>query len=179
MTRRTRSPGGRAGGGAPVAFRPVPIFLVRHAHAGKRSQWEGDDRLRPLSDRGWDQARWLASTLAAEPIGRILSSPFLRCTQTVDPLAAQLGAAVETCERLAEDADPDDALDVLLGLAPHHGVACSHGDLIPELLHRLTASGMAVEGPLDHRKGSVWVLDVDREGDGVRVTRGRYLPPPR
>src|SRR6266511_1008153 len=85
-------------GGSPV----VIVLLVRHARAGKRSKWEGDDRLRPLDKRGRKQAEGLVSLLAEYPIDRIASSPYLRCTQTVDPLAASRGLAVEERDELAE-----------------------------------------------------------------------------
>lgn len=156
-----------------VAFALVPIHLVRHAHAGRRSQWDGDDRERPLSDRGEAQAGWLADLLSTAPATKILSSPYARCVQTVEPLASRLGVEIETAAALAEGADVDTALALVLGLDPHHGIACSHGDLIPQILRRLKADGMDVDGPLLDQKGSVWVLDI-KNG---RVRRGRYVPP--
>ncbi len=151
----------------------MPIHLVRHAHAGKRSAWEDDDRLRPLSDRGHAQAAWLSDLLAEGPIRRVVSSPHIRCVETVTPLADALGLTVETSTRIAEGADGDDALACVLELAADNGVACSHGDVIPQVLRRLKARSMAVDGALIDQKGSVWVL----ETDGGEVTRGRYIPP--
>jgi 8-oxo-dGTP diphosphatase len=151
----------------------VPIHLVRHGHAGKRSLWEGDDRERPLSARGDAQAKWLADFLSEVPVARIVSSPYLRCVQTVEPLAVRLGLEVEATSVLAEGGDVDAALDLVTSLDPDHGVACSHGDLIPHVLRRLKAAGMEVDGPLLDPKGSVWVLDTTKG----RVHRGRYVPP--
>jgi phosphohistidine phosphatase SixA len=151
----------------------VPIHLVRHAHAGKRSQWASDDRLRPLSERGEREAEWLVGRLAGTPVRRIVSSPFVRCVQTVEPLAAALGLEVEATDALAEHADPEAALELLLSLDQDQGVACSHGDLIPVLLRRLEADGMAVDGPLLDQKGSVWLLETKKG----KVRRGRYVPP--
>jgi len=151
----------------------MPIHLVRHAHAGSRSHWDGDDRLRPLSERGIEQSSWLADTLADRSVRRVVSSPYLRCVQTVEPLAAALGLEVEVDEALGEGADPQRAFDLLLSLAADDGVACSHGDLIPTLLRAFVNDGMAVDGPLLDKKGSLWVLDLE---DG-RPVRGRYRPP--
>ena len=151
----------------------MTIHLVRHAHAGKRSEWEGDDRKRPLSPRGEAQSASLVALLGGERVGRVLSSPYVRCVQTVEPLAQKLGVAVEADDRFAEGSDPDVALAALLELAEPGGVACSHGDLIPVLVRRLVADGMAVDGPLLDQKGSTWVL----ETTGGRITRGRYVPP--
>ena len=106
---------------------------------------------------------------------RCRSSPYVRCVQTVEPLADKLGLPVEDDERLAEGADPSAALDALLELADRGGVACSHGDLIPVLLDRLVADGMRVEGPLLDQKGSSWIL----ETEAGRVVRGRYVAPRR
>jgi broad specificity phosphatase PhoE len=151
----------------------MPVHLVRHAHAGSRSDWAGDDRHRPLSERGVDQATWLRERLDGAEVGRVISSPFLRCVQTVEPLAATLDVEVEADDALAEGADPQRALDLLLSLDADNGVACSHGDLIPILLRALVHAGMEVDGPLLDKKGSLWVIDLE---DG-RPVRGRYYPP--
>ncbi len=151
----------------------MTIFLVRHAHAGKRSEWEGDDKTRPISARGVVQTEAVTSLLARRPVTRVVSSPYVRCVQTVEPLAAAAGLSVEVDERLAEGADLDAAFDLLVELDGVHGVACTHGDLIPPLLRRLVAMGMAVDGPLLDQKGSVWVIHLK---NGV-PTKGRYVPP--
>lgn len=151
----------------------MTIYLVRHAHAGKRSEWKGDDEERPVSTRGVEQSESIRDLLLAGGVGRIVSSPYVRCVQTVEPAAERIGLTVETDERLAEGADVDDSMDLLLSLASTDGAACSHGDMIPLLLEQLVAQGMEVKGPLLHQKGSVWTIEVT---DG-RPVRGRYTPP--
>lgn len=151
----------------------MTVFLVRHAHAGKRSEWVGDDRVRPLSERGVAQAAALIDTVGDVVVGRIVTSPYLRCVQTMEPLARHHHAEVETSELLAEGADPDRALALLRQLDPVDGVACSHGDLIPLVLRRLVFDGMDVDGPLIDQKGSTWIIEF-REG---RAFRGTYVPP--
>ena len=71
------------------------IYLVRHAHAGQKQTWSGPDRRRPLSSHGQQEAAGLLIQLHQEPITRIVSSPALRCQQTVWPLARQRRLAVE------------------------------------------------------------------------------------
>lgn len=157
-----------------VGYGPgVTIFLVRHAHAGKRSEWEGDDTVRPLSERGEAQAVALTLLLADRKVRKVVSSPYVRCLQTVEPIATEAGVEVVPDERLAEGADPEAALALLLSLDGHHGVACSHGDLIPVLLRRLVELGMTADGPLLDQKGSVWTIHT-RDG---KPTKGRYTPP--
>lgn len=151
----------------------MTIFLTRHAHAGKRSIWEGDDALRPLSDRGISQARDLAVHLDAEAPGRLVSSPYVRCMQTLEPLASRVELVVEAEPAFAEGADLDAALAALLGLDEVNGVACSHGDLIPPLLRALRDLGMVTVGPLLDQKGSLWTI----ETEGGRPTMGTYRAP--
>jgi phosphohistidine phosphatase SixA len=152
----------------------VTIFLVRHAHAGKRSEWDGDDSARPLSERGEAQTAAITGLLGDRKVRRVVSSPYVRCVQTVEGLADAAGVDVEVDSRLAEGSDTAPALELLLELDETHGVACTHGDLIPALLQRLVAMGMAVDGPLLDQKGSVWTI---RTKGGVPMT-GCYTPPP-
>ena len=149
----------------------MTIFLIRHAHAGKRSEWTADDRLRPLSQRGVAQSQLLTEVVGDLVIGRILSSPYVRCMQTVEPLAEKYQLSIEESDAFAEGADGDAAYRLLLDLDAHDGVACSHGDVIPDLLQRLVADGMETDGPLLDHKGSAWIIEL-RNG---RPFHGRYV----
>jgi broad specificity phosphatase PhoE len=151
----------------------VPVLLIRHAHAGARREWGGDDRLRPLSDKGRRQAVTLPTTLQDFAPQRVLSSPFRRCVETVEPLAFQLGLHVDPLEELAEGAGSS-ALTLVRALADEKVAICTHGDVIPDVLVPL-----ADEDRLDlghhpkQAKGSVWVL----ESSNGRFVRAAYLPP--
>lgn len=149
-------------------------YLVRHARAGSRDKWQEDDALRPLSKGGRRQAEGLVTTLRGMEIARIVSSPSVRCVQTVRPLALDRGLPVETSDALAEGADLDDALALLAELTPTPTVLCSHGDVIPSVVLHLVDRGATIVGERDWKKGSTWMLE--RE-DG-RVVRASYLPPP-
>src|SRR6201989_77358 len=87
------------------AFRPletVPLVLGRHASAGRKADWPGDDCLRPLDAAGVADARVLASLMACfAPVARVISSPALRCPDTVRPYAEGFGGRVETDPCLA------------------------------------------------------------------------------
>ena len=76
-------------------------YLVRHAHAGDKHAWVGPDRLRPLSEPGRREAHGLLVQLRPYPIARILSSPTVRCLQTVEPLAQRRGLPIEPTQVLA------------------------------------------------------------------------------
>ncbi len=148
------------------------ILLVRHAHAGSSEAWIGDDRIRPLSRKGVTQSRGLVPLLDDQPIGTIHASPFVRCTQTVEPLAAARGLAVLPDDALAEGSG-DAALQLLRDLAGHDAALCTHGDIIPLVLRGLGDDGLRLPGKPRWQKGSVWVLHAD--GEGWR--QARYLPP--
>lgn len=151
------------------------LHVVRHAAAGSRVGWRGCDPDRPLSGKGRRQAAGIAEMLAAAGIARLVSSPYVRCVQTLEPLAAALSLAVETDGRLAEGAGGEAALELASELgAGGHAVVCSHGDVIPEMLHHLRGNGTRFTQPLLWPKGSTWVLT----GNGGRWTRARYVPPP-
>ena len=148
------------------------VYLVRHSHAGDSSKWEGDDRIRPLSRKGWRQTAAITDLLRFVGIERIISSPYLRCTQTVEPLAEQLGLKVEEHPALAEGSDFDQSEALLDEVARTTAVLCSHGDIIPALLDRLNRRGVELNGD-DAKKGSIWVLEAE---DGEFKT-GTYQPP--
>jgi 8-oxo-(d)GTP phosphatase len=108
-----------------------PLLLVRHARAGKRKEWEGDDRARPLDQRGREQALRLVQVLAGHEVERLYSSPSLRCLRTLEPLAADRQLALEPREELAEGV----GAEALPALLPSRGAAvlCVHGDVLEEL----------------------------------------------
>lgn len=154
---------------------PPTVYLLRHAKAKRRDAWTRPDHLRPLTDAGRRQAerlgRELGAVLAGTDPARVLSSPFLRCRQTVEPLAGVLGVSLELDDALAEGAGPAfDLLHTLDGPA----VLCSHGDVIEETVARLAAGGVRFDGPAMPRKGGAWALRLD----GGAVAAARYLPPP-
>jgi len=151
----------------------MPLYLVRHAKAGSRSGWVGPDEARPLSKGGREQAQGLKRALAAFPVTRILSSPYVRCVDTMEPLAAKLGLTVERTVLLAEEQDARAVIELMASL-PDHAVLCSHGDLIPAVIDALQARGLALEGDPDYRKGATWVID--RDGD--EFMRASAIPPP-
>lgn len=138
------------------------VLLVRHASAGDRSDWEGDDRERPLDERGFRQAQGLIDLLGERRPTRVLSSGYARCRQTVEPLAGALGVDVEEAPELAEGASADDVHGLVRRLNGELPALCTHGDVVEALVGE--------EG----EKGSTWVLELD----GGRARPLEYLPPP-
>jgi 8-oxo-dGTP diphosphatase len=155
----------------------VKLYVVRHADAGSRSAWDGDDDLRPLSKKGRRQAAGLLELLADVGANRLVASPAVRCVETLGPLAERLGLTIETDRRLAEGSRGDDALKVghELQAVGDVGVVCSHGDVIPDLLSELKVNGTTFRHGLTWPKGSVWVLS----GNGTYWHEADFLPAPK
>jgi phosphohistidine phosphatase SixA len=139
----------------------MAIILVRHGSAGKRGAWSHDDRLRPLDARGRKQAKGIAAALADRGVDRILSSPYVRCVETVEPLAGALGLEVEERPELAEGAGPSASSALVEELAGRNAVLCTHGDVVEDL----------VGEPM--KKGAASVLERTQNG----LAPVEYLPP--
>jgi 8-oxo-(d)GTP phosphatase len=135
----------------------LSLLLIRHGSAGHPSEWRGDDGVRPVDERGRRQAEALVEALADYDVERIVSSPYVRCVQTVEPLAMALGLEIELDEQLGADR-LHEVPEVLERLKGRNAVVCTHGDL-PWL------------GARKFKKGSTWVLDDELEPL-------RYIPPP-
>lgn len=151
--------------------------LVRHRHAeaGDKRDWTGPDAARPLSTEGWEQAVALVDLLAGLRIERLLTSPALRCRQTLEPLAAAIGLDPQPLDELVVDADVHRLVAILQEPRTDQAVLCTHGEVLQELFGQLRAGAMLqgqAEPPWE--KGSAWVLE--RLGNGFR---GRYLAAPR
>ena len=67
------------------------VLLVRHASAGSRGEWNGDDRLRPLDETGQDQADELVRLLSRFEVDDIVTADHVRCVETVQPLSESIG----------------------------------------------------------------------------------------
>lgn len=149
------------------------MYLVRHAKAGSRSAWSGPDDLRPLTKTGRRQADALGDLLADRGVTRVVSSPYVRCRQTVEPLGQRLRLPVDLADQLAEGTPFPEARRLLEKFSHEPTVLCTHGDVIGELLDSIAHQGL-IRRDVRFEKGSTWVLDF--EGD--EITDARYLPPP-
>ena len=171
------------------------IQLVRHAKAQSRDRWWGKpDRDRPLTKAGTAQSKSLAVDLATRPVIRILTSPYARCVQTVEPLADRLGLAIEPAEVLGEapsvpllDAGDTWVASAWLGgralalvdqvVADSPGgdvVLCSHGDIVPSLMAALAGRDGLDIRDVHLKKGARFVLTFK----GPTCAAVKAVPPP-
>jgi 8-oxo-(d)GTP phosphatase len=154
---------------------PIPdsmILLVRHAKAGKRSEWRGDDNDRPLEPAGTAQAQRLVDLLLAFTPDRVVSADPVRCIETVRPLADRLGLTVRVDPVFGDEsyaAAPAATEDAVLALAKPGKVTvvCSQGTTIPALIDRFGRGAQESET----RKGEMWALSVV---DGNVVAMDHY-----
>ncbi|MDX8048420.1 NUDIX hydrolase [Lentzea sp. BCCO 10_0798] len=143
------------------------VLLVRHAKAGKRSEWNGDDDLRPLSDAGWRQAAALRTLLPLWAPVRVHTAPRVRCVDTVRGVAEDLDVEMVEEARLSEEGywpDPDAGLVRLLEVAADEGraVLSSQGGVIPSVVQSLAELGGLRLEEIPCKKGSTWVLAFTR-----------------
>ena len=153
----------------------MTLYLVRHADADKRNPYSPVDHLRELSEDGWRQATRIADRLGDAGVTRVLSSPFPRCRQTVEPLARRVGVEVEPHPALAEGADGRLTLALMRELAGTEAVLCSHGDIIPDVLRLLAITGTVINGQRGNAKGSVWTITTN----GDALVAAVYAKTPR
>ena len=147
---------------------------MRHSKAGDRSRWTGDDRERPLSAPGRAQAEALVAAIGHTPT-LLVSSPYRRCVETLEPLAEAHGLVVTTDGRLAEGGDFKPALELLAEI-PDGAVLCSHGDMIPMMIDALVRRGLELTNAVPGvKKGSWFAL----ERDGASWTHATWFPAPR
>jgi 8-oxo-dGTP diphosphatase len=151
----------------------VTLYVVRHGEAGEREEWTDDDDLRPLTKRGRRQAEALCEVLLPAAVTRIVSSPAVRCRQTVEPLAARMRLPVDLSEGLAEGARFDETLALVDKVANETSVLCTHGDVIGSLLWHAERHGVDI-GAGRMKKGSTWVFDLEAGA----IVRAEYVPPP-
>ncbi|WP_375485780.1 NUDIX domain-containing protein [uncultured Jatrophihabitans sp.] len=159
---------------------PLPdsvVVLVRHAKAGKRSEWSGPDEQRPLEADGRRQAQALSGFLKHFAPDRVLSANPVRCVQTVGPFATDLGLSVIVDRTFADadyERDPAAAEAALVAVAAPRrvSVVSSQGTTIPGLVSRV-APGV---GSADTKKAACWVLSFV---DGAVTAADYYPPPPR
>jgi exopolyphosphatase/guanosine-5'-triphosphate,3'-diphosphate pyrophosphatase len=152
----------------------LKIYLVRNARALSRDEWDGEELLRPLSERGEHEADAIAGHLAGLGITRVVAAPELRCQQTLEPLAKAARRSMHVDERLAADSEIEKALEVLPSFDDGPVVLCAHSETILGLLRFFElGEAEAKDGRLPCRKGSIWVL----QGFGRTPTSATYLEP--
>ncbi|WP_144697946.1 histidine phosphatase family protein [Fictibacillus phosphorivorans] len=74
------------------------VYMVRHGDSPK----EGNERMRGLTEKGYQDAQRVAELLREEEIDLVVSSPYLRSILTVEQVALHKGKEVMVMENLRE-----------------------------------------------------------------------------
>lgn len=136
--------------------RTFAVIALRHGKAVPPSSWDGPDATRPLLHRGLEQAKSVASAIAAYHPEKLLSSPAARCLSTIGPLATLTGLPVKTAAGISQDAYEAGTATVrqVVERRLDKGksvVFCSHGPVLPDILETVaTATGTPIGSALRH-----------------------------
>jgi 8-oxo-(d)GTP phosphatase len=155
----------------------VPLIVVRHASAGSKKHWDADDLDRPLDEAGSADAQAMAALLATFAPGpaRVLSSPALRCVDTVRPYAALAAAGVEVNDALSKTTGPALRVPLIRDLVASAKpvVVCAHRENVASIV---TEACQALEAPVPEDmalpKAGLWVLNV---AAGTLTSADRYV----
>ncbi|MFK5635613.1 MULTISPECIES: NUDIX domain-containing protein [unclassified Ornithinimicrobium] len=171
-----------------------PLLLVRHARALARGNWDGPDPQRPLVEVGRRRAERMVQVLQAYAPLRVLSSPSVRCVDTVLPFTAATGVPLTTKKGLSEEGFAEDPaksrkhLEKVLAVGEPIAV-CTQGPVLPGLLQTLAARadpepGRRPRGMLARLaevlldKGEVLACTMTGRGEDARVVAvERHRPP--
>lgn len=157
-----------------------------HLEAVDRKEWKGVPDDRPLTPLGRKQAERIAQALAGAPIDALVSSPALRCRQSLEALAATTGLDVEVMPGFRDTlgyqapegwgsgdrADPlggaQSAGSAFAALSRLHErypsgrvILCSYGDIIPALLAFISGYYGVDMPPRSRRRGAVFAVGLD------------------
>lgn len=160
-------------------LRTFPVIALRHAKALARSDWDGPDAARPLTDRGREQALSIVGPLRAFGVRKIVTSDAVRCVQTVKPLAKAMDRKAVKTDKISQDAweDGDDDLRSVIGRRVRSGkpaVLCSHGPVLPGILSEIAVATGTIQGSyvgsaadLEPAAFSVVHLSASNPGSGI------------
>ena len=162
-----------------TVLRDLELYLVRHAVAAERGPEWPDDSVRPVTPAGASRFRKGVEGLAAfgVEIDIVFTSPFVRCRQTADLLAAGMPGKprVQAIDALAPGGGHQAVIAEVTRLARRPRIALvGHEPDIGHLASRL----IGLKRPLEFRKGAVCRIDVDGLPPGG-PGQLRWFAPPR
>jgi phosphohistidine phosphatase SixA/8-oxo-dGTP pyrophosphatase MutT (NUDIX family) len=143
------------------AHRTRTIVVLRHAKSVSRDAWDDDDLKRPLTDAGAERADELAPVLAAYGIRRVVTSPAIRCTQTVEPFAHSISTFLEIDDRISEETRYSQVNRSVVATLDRKkpAVLCTHRPTLPWIFDAIGADTIDLKPGqgvvVHHRKGVV------------------------
>jgi 8-oxo-(d)GTP phosphatase len=133
----------------------APVLILRHGTSRPRDSWAGTDADRPLVPAGRRQACGLVPLLTCWRPERLVSSPWRRCLDTVEPYATTAGLAIRTKGSLSQDGarrSPGRTRRNVQRLLDrgHPALLCTHRPVLAEVFRVVRAAcapGTAAEVP--------------------------------
>ena len=165
----------------------VPIVLLRHGTAEQRAPDFPDDKVRPLAAVGHWQSEILSTVLPCFGALRILTSPAVRCVDTVRPFARKQQTIIEIQPTLSEEshaADPGAAAAWLRAQIAESKPAliCSHREVLDSMLASVLDEAAEQQAVPRSMNGRAWskrrvdrLLGADRSGGRLKPGRAWIL----
>ncbi len=155
------------------------VMIVRHATAGSKARYKGDDRKRPLDKHGRAQAESLVGLLLSFGAGELFAAARVRCAQTLDPLSEELGVTISNEPELTEEAYADNrkaARHRILEIAASsvNPVICTQGRVIPDFIAWWCERDGVRPDSSRNRKGGTWVISL---ADGRLIAADHFGSP--
>ena len=155
------------------------VMIVRHATAGSKARYKGDDRQRPLDKHGRAQAESLVGLLLSFGAGELFAAARVRCAQTLDPLSDELGVTISNEPELTEEAYADNrkaARHRILEIAASsvNPVICTQGRVIPDFIAWWCERDGVRPDSSRNRKGGTWVMSL---ADGRLIAADHFGSP--
>lgn len=139
------------------------LIILRHVKALERGDWDGSDSLRTLSEVGFEQSQLLIKHLEAFAIDEIYTSDYVRCVQTVTPLAQARELSVMEVPNLNEENFENDPLRAIsfanaVKQDEKNILICSHNPVIPTMLRGILNSSWRNKDLIKLEPGDAWVV---------------------
>lgn len=141
----------------------MKLYLVRHAIAEDSADYE-DDSLRPLTEKGREKMKRIAGALAGLGVAPdlIVSSPYVRASQTASVLAKELKYKEELAysDSLVPMGEPDDMIgEINEKYTVDELMLVGHEPSLSSLASVLLAGNTDLS--INFKKGGVCCLSVD------------------
>lgn len=164
-----------------------PVIIVRHAKAKPRSSWAGAEGERTLAATGKRQAIAVGKLLEAWEPTKLISSPWVRCMQTVSPYSKTSGIVIKQKAPLTEDAhkaNPQKVAKIVQALFDKDDAValCTHRPVLPTVLQVISentsnklASLLPTEDPY-LTPGEMIVVHVAKKGGRKAISVEQIKP---
>lgn len=139
------------------------LIILRHTKALERGDWDEADSQRTLNELGLDQAQQLIKQLEPFAIEEIYTSDYMRCVQTVTPLAHSRGLSITQVPSLNEEnfeVDPSRSVTFVNALKQDEKniLICSHNPVIPTMLRGILNTKLKNKDLIKLEPGDAWIV---------------------